>query len=225
MDDRPCRVSQVLSLNTCEKAKPLIVPVFSAHHHSRRTINLSPVMVIPEEQPTQPALPIQPEGMRVVCGHCGNTFLVRQPITAAKSLVAVWALAFPRWSTAIFFFFSSPLPNHCNTLAGREPSFSLLCLLKIKFHRSVVAASGRITVTKTKTLCLASLRPLLSTSQWCFLGNVHGRSLTLAHCLPLATGFVGRRGRRLIPATVWPPRRRRSPAKAAGWDGRSAGRQ
>ncbi|KAG9355501.1 hypothetical protein JZ751_000339 [Albula glossodonta] len=43
----------------------------------RRIINLSPVMVIPEEQPTQPALPVQPEGMRVVCGHCGNTFLVR----------------------------------------------------------------------------------------------------------------------------------------------------
>ncbi|GLD65908.1 type 2 phosphatidylinositol 4,5-bisphosphate 4-phosphatase isoform X5 [Lates japonicus] len=41
----------------------------------RRIINLSPVMVIPEEQPAQPALPIQPEGMRVVCGHCGNTFL------------------------------------------------------------------------------------------------------------------------------------------------------
>lgn len=43
---------------------------------SRRIINLSPVMVIPEEQPAQPALPVQPEGMRVVCGHCGNTFLV-----------------------------------------------------------------------------------------------------------------------------------------------------
>ncbi|CAL9691497.1 unnamed protein product [Knipowitschia caucasica] len=41
----------------------------------RRIINLSPVMVIPEEQAAQPALPIQPEGMRVVCGHCGNTFL------------------------------------------------------------------------------------------------------------------------------------------------------
>lgn len=39
-------------------------------------------MVIPEEQPAQPALPIQPEGMRVVCGHCGNTFLVRLPTTA-----------------------------------------------------------------------------------------------------------------------------------------------
>lgn len=36
-------------------------------------------MVIPEEQPAQPALPVQPEGMRVVCGHCGNTFLVRPP--------------------------------------------------------------------------------------------------------------------------------------------------
>uniref|UniRef100_W5MVS0 Phosphatidylinositol-4,5-bisphosphate 4-phosphatase n=1 Tax=Lepisosteus oculatus TaxID=7918 RepID=W5MVS0_LEPOC len=41
----------------------------------RRIINLSPVMVIPEEQPAQPALPVQPEGMRVLCGHCGNTFL------------------------------------------------------------------------------------------------------------------------------------------------------
>ncbi|MBN3285941.1 PP4P2 phosphatase, partial [Polyodon spathula] len=43
--------------------------------HCRRIINLSPVMVIPEEQPAQPALPVQPEGTRVVCGHCGNTFL------------------------------------------------------------------------------------------------------------------------------------------------------
>ncbi|XP_068603253.1 type 2 phosphatidylinositol 4,5-bisphosphate 4-phosphatase isoform X2 [Brachionichthys hirsutus] len=41
----------------------------------RRTINLSPVMVIPEEQPAQAALPVQDEGTRVVCGHCGNTFL------------------------------------------------------------------------------------------------------------------------------------------------------
>ncbi|KAK0131650.1 Type 2 phosphatidylinositol 4,5-bisphosphate 4-phosphatase [Merluccius polli] len=41
----------------------------------RRIINLSPVMVVPEEQPAQPALPVQPEGLRVVCGHCGNTFL------------------------------------------------------------------------------------------------------------------------------------------------------
>lgn len=41
-------------------------------------------MVIPEEQPAQPALPIQPEGMRVVCGHCGNTFLVRKPTKATN---------------------------------------------------------------------------------------------------------------------------------------------
>ncbi|XP_025726600.1 type 2 phosphatidylinositol 4,5-bisphosphate 4-phosphatase isoform X2 [Callorhinus ursinus] len=41
----------------------------------RRIINLSPVMLISEEQPAQPALPVQPEGTRVVCGHCGNTFL------------------------------------------------------------------------------------------------------------------------------------------------------
>ncbi|XP_013917585.1 PREDICTED: type 2 phosphatidylinositol 4,5-bisphosphate 4-phosphatase [Thamnophis sirtalis] len=42
---------------------------------SRRIINLGPVMLIPEEQPAQPAIPAQPEGTRVVCGHCGNTFL------------------------------------------------------------------------------------------------------------------------------------------------------
>lgn len=54
---------------------------FFVSSDSRRIINLSPVMVIPEEQPAQPALPIQPEGMRVVCGHCGNTFLVRTPAT------------------------------------------------------------------------------------------------------------------------------------------------
>nr|XP_028592386.1 type 2 phosphatidylinositol 4,5-bisphosphate 4-phosphatase isoform X1 [Podarcis muralis] len=42
---------------------------------SRRIINLGPVMLIPEEQPAQPAIPVQPEGTRVVCGHCGNTFL------------------------------------------------------------------------------------------------------------------------------------------------------
>ncbi|KAG9478720.1 hypothetical protein GDO78_012403, partial [Eleutherodactylus coqui] len=41
----------------------------------RRIINLGPVMLIPEEQPAQPALPVQSEGTRVVCGHCGNTFL------------------------------------------------------------------------------------------------------------------------------------------------------
>lgn len=74
----------------------------SFHQHSRRTINLSPVMVIPEEQPTQPALPIQPEGMRVVCGHCGNTFLVRKPITTAASRVTPAAVVFPGQSTAIF---------------------------------------------------------------------------------------------------------------------------
>uniref|UniRef100_G1NH83 Phosphatidylinositol-4,5-bisphosphate 4-phosphatase n=1 Tax=Meleagris gallopavo TaxID=9103 RepID=G1NH83_MELGA len=42
----------------------------------RRIITLGPVMLIPEEQPAQPALPVQPDGTRVVCGHCGNTFLV-----------------------------------------------------------------------------------------------------------------------------------------------------
>lgn len=41
----------------------------------RRIINLGPVMLISEEQPVQPALPIQAEGTRVICGHCGNTFL------------------------------------------------------------------------------------------------------------------------------------------------------
>ncbi|XP_069601613.1 type II phosphatidylinositol 4,5-bisphosphate 4-phosphatase-like [Ranitomeya imitator] len=32
-------------------------------------------LLIPEEQLAQPALPVQPEGTRVICGHCGNTFL------------------------------------------------------------------------------------------------------------------------------------------------------
>ncbi|XP_010079938.1 PREDICTED: type 2 phosphatidylinositol 4,5-bisphosphate 4-phosphatase-like [Pterocles gutturalis] len=41
----------------------------------RRIITLGPVMLIPEEQPAQPAMPVQPDGTRVVCGHCGNTFL------------------------------------------------------------------------------------------------------------------------------------------------------
>lgn len=53
-----------------------IMKLFSFSLHSRRIINLSPVMLISEEQPAQPALPVQPEGTRVVCGHCGNTFLV-----------------------------------------------------------------------------------------------------------------------------------------------------
>ncbi|KAL6065785.1 hypothetical protein STEG23_019490 [Scotinomys teguina] len=43
--------------------------------NNRRIINLGPIMLTCEEQPAQPALPIQPEGTRVVCGHCGNTFL------------------------------------------------------------------------------------------------------------------------------------------------------
>ncbi|XP_014396012.1 PREDICTED: type 2 phosphatidylinositol 4,5-bisphosphate 4-phosphatase, partial [Myotis brandtii] len=41
----------------------------------RRIVNLGPVMLISEEQPAQPVVPTQPEGARVACGHCGNTFL------------------------------------------------------------------------------------------------------------------------------------------------------
>eukprot|EP00069_Balaena_mysticetus_P013966 bmy_08749T0 len=41
----------------------------------RHIINLGPVMLISEEQPAQPALPVQPEGTRIMCGHCGNMFL------------------------------------------------------------------------------------------------------------------------------------------------------
>uniref|UniRef100_A0A8C8HX17 Phosphatidylinositol-4,5-bisphosphate 4-phosphatase n=1 Tax=Oncorhynchus tshawytscha TaxID=74940 RepID=A0A8C8HX17_ONCTS len=63
----------------------------------RRIINLSPVMVIPEEQPAQPALPVQPEGTRVVCGHCGNTFLVCGqsvcPLSSSQHLLACQRLA------------------------------------------------------------------------------------------------------------------------------------
>ena len=65
--------------------------------YSRRIINLSPVMVIPEEQPAQPALPVQPEGTRVVCGHCGNTFLVCAqsvcPLRSSQHLLACQRLA------------------------------------------------------------------------------------------------------------------------------------
>ncbi|XP_017725829.1 PREDICTED: type 2 phosphatidylinositol 4,5-bisphosphate 4-phosphatase [Rhinopithecus bieti] len=59
----------------CSQSICGIVKLFPFSFHSRRIINLGPVMLISEEQPAQPALPIQPEGTRVVCGHCGNTFL------------------------------------------------------------------------------------------------------------------------------------------------------
>ncbi|XP_029592058.1 type 2 phosphatidylinositol 4,5-bisphosphate 4-phosphatase isoform X1 [Salmo trutta] len=55
----------------------------------RRIINLSPVMVIPEEQPAQPALPVQPEGTRVVCGHCGNAFLGNEDSATPPSDLAL----------------------------------------------------------------------------------------------------------------------------------------
>lgn len=63
-------------------------------------------MVIPEEQPAQPALPIQPEGMRVVCGHCGNTFLVCTPTNCVAVLLLVRA------------YRSSPEPNHRFSVSG-----------------------------------------------------------------------------------------------------------
>ncbi|RXM99774.1 Type 2 phosphatidylinositol 4,5-bisphosphate 4-phosphatase [Acipenser ruthenus] len=64
--------------------------------HCRRIINLSPVMVIPEEQPAQPALPVQPEGTRVVCGHCSNTFLVGTQGFARRyhATYVSWAFAY-----------------------------------------------------------------------------------------------------------------------------------
>uniref|UniRef100_A0A5F9D8W7 Phosphatidylinositol-4,5-bisphosphate 4-phosphatase n=1 Tax=Oryctolagus cuniculus TaxID=9986 RepID=A0A5F9D8W7_RABIT len=40
----------------------------------RHIITLGPIMLT-SEQPAQPALPTQQEGPRVVCGHCGSTFL------------------------------------------------------------------------------------------------------------------------------------------------------
>lgn len=74
--DESCDSFVILQLRSWECD---LTPLTPPPPDSRRIINLSPVMVIPEEQPAQPALPIQPEGMRVVCGHCGNTFLVRPP--------------------------------------------------------------------------------------------------------------------------------------------------
>lgn len=64
----------------CPQSMGGIMKWFPFSFHSRRIINLGPVMLISEEQPAQPALPIQPEGTRVVCGHCGNTFLVSKQI-------------------------------------------------------------------------------------------------------------------------------------------------
>ncbi|XP_077788991.1 type 2 phosphatidylinositol 4,5-bisphosphate 4-phosphatase isoform X4 [Podarcis muralis] len=62
----------------------------------RRIINLGPVMLIPEEQPAQPAIPVQPEGTRVVCGHCGNTFLVGTQDFARNfhATYVSWAIAY-----------------------------------------------------------------------------------------------------------------------------------
>nr|XP_033698759.1 type 2 phosphatidylinositol 4,5-bisphosphate 4-phosphatase [Tursiops truncatus] len=62
----------------------------------RRIINLGPVMLISEEQPAQPALPVQPEGTRVVCGHCGNTFLVGTQGFARRfhATYVSWAVAY-----------------------------------------------------------------------------------------------------------------------------------
>ncbi|XP_058524380.1 type 2 phosphatidylinositol 4,5-bisphosphate 4-phosphatase isoform X2 [Ochotona princeps] len=56
----------------------------------RRIITLGPVMLISEEPPAQPALPIQPEGTRVVCGHCGYTFLLLGgECTTKKTLLCI----------------------------------------------------------------------------------------------------------------------------------------
>lgn len=46
-------------------------------------------MLIPEEQPAQPALPVQPDGTRVVCGHCGNTFLVSKASHSPRRLTVL----------------------------------------------------------------------------------------------------------------------------------------
>ncbi|KAK6324296.1 hypothetical protein J4Q44_G00066350 [Coregonus suidteri] len=64
----------VVKCTVCNEATPIKKPT-DWEEVSDASSNLSPVMVIPEEQPAQPALPVQPEGTRVVCGHCGNAFL------------------------------------------------------------------------------------------------------------------------------------------------------
>lgn len=88
-------------------------------------------MVIPEEQPTQPALPIQPEGMRVVCGHCGNTFLVGQRISPAAPTSAR-LLVFQGGSAALLH---PPLPSRMSgvrffaRLIKNETSLQCCCSL------------------------------------------------------------------------------------------------
>ncbi|PNI84891.1 TMEM55A isoform 4 [Pan troglodytes] len=65
----------VVKCTVCNEATDTSRRIGCPRPNCRRIINLGPVMLISEEQPAQPALPIQPEGTRVVCGHCGNTFL------------------------------------------------------------------------------------------------------------------------------------------------------
>lgn len=60
-------------------------------------------MVIPEEQPAQPALPIQPQGMRVVCGHCGNTFLVRKK-PSSQTLLSNHRVVHSEFSCAVLLY-------------------------------------------------------------------------------------------------------------------------
>lgn len=83
-----------------------VIKLFPFSLHSRRIINLSPVMLISEEQPAQPALPVQPEGTRVVCGHCGNTFLVSNQtfvIVASLCKCRSWSHTFDHCSWSYSF--------------------------------------------------------------------------------------------------------------------------
>lgn len=114
-------VPSPVSLRPERRLRPLM-----SSPDSRRIINLSPVMVVPEEQPAQPALPIQPEGMRVVCGHCGNTFLVgpahrphRRPLTLISMLRG--GLNFQLWRLILCCV--ARLAN------GRACGTSVVCLL------------------------------------------------------------------------------------------------
>ncbi|EDL98470.1 transmembrane protein 55A, isoform CRA_c [Rattus norvegicus] len=65
----------VVKCTVCNEATDTSRRIGCPRPNCRRIINLGPIMLISEEQPAQPALPVQPEGTRVVCGHCGNTFL------------------------------------------------------------------------------------------------------------------------------------------------------
>ncbi|XP_036905238.1 type 2 phosphatidylinositol 4,5-bisphosphate 4-phosphatase isoform X3 [Sturnira hondurensis] len=122
----------------------------------RRIINLGPVMLISEEQPAQPALPIQPEGTRVVCGHCGNTFLFLSGYcSSTKTLLCIyyhWNDLYFHWS-----WINCCHPRFCKAISCN------LCFmgncLSLRFnlpHPSLLLGSHKSELSRTQ-FCISLL--------------------------------------------------------------------